>query len=124
MEHESLTETREGIIAELEKQGYENGKDIVLEYQNAQGDQASLQSISENLVKDNDLVIGITTQSSQALQVANTDKPIIFSAVTDPVSAKLVKSMKNPDGLVTVLAIVNLWPPCLEHCKQFYLKRK
>lgn len=101
MEHESLTETRKGIMEELEKQGYENGKDIVLDYQNAQGDQASLQSISENLVKDNDLVIGIATQSSQALQAANIDKPIIFSAVTDPISAKLVKSMKNPAGLVT-----------------------
>ncbi|WP_438477813.1 ABC transporter substrate binding protein [Streptococcus pluranimalium] len=98
MKHESLTETREGIIAELEKQGYEDGKDIIFDYQNAQGDRASLQSISENLVKDNDLVIGITTQSSQA---ANIDKPIIFSDVTDPISAKLVKSMKNPDGLVT-----------------------
>ncbi len=97
MKHESLTETREGIIAELEKQGYEDGKDIIFDYQNAQGDRASLQSISENLVKDNDLVIGITTQSSQA---ANIDKPIIFSDVTDPISAKLVKSMKNSAGLV------------------------
>ncbi len=47
MEHESLTAAREGFVAELEANGYKEGEKLVLDYQNAQGDQASLQTISE-----------------------------------------------------------------------------
>lgn len=101
MEHESLTETRKGIVEELAKEGYKDGDNIVIDYQNAQGDQSSLQSISEKLVKDNDILVGITTQSSQALKATGTDKPIVFSAVTDPVTAKLVKQMEKSGNDLT-----------------------
>lgn len=101
VEHESLTAARKGFIAELAKNGYKDGDKIVIDYKNGQGDQSNLQSISEKLVKDNDLVLGIATPAAQSLLVASSETPILFTAVTDPVSADLVKTMKKPGGLAT-----------------------
>ncbi|MDY4761919.1 ABC transporter substrate-binding protein [Streptococcus thoraltensis] len=101
VEFETLDVAREGFVDELAKEGYKDGKNIVIDYQNSQGDQANLQSISEKLVKDNDLVLGIATPAAQALTTASSDVPVTFTAVTDPLSAKLVKSMKKPGGNAT-----------------------
>ena len=101
MEHDSLTAARKGFVAELEANGYTEGKKISLDYQNAQGDQANLQTISEQLVGDNDLVLAIATPAAQSLATASTDTPILFTAVTDPLSADLVDSIKKPGGLLT-----------------------
>ncbi|MEX2784771.1 ABC transporter substrate-binding protein [Streptococcus sp. H49] len=101
VEHESLTAARKGFIDELEQEGYVDGDNIVIDYENAQGDQANLQTISESLVQDNDLVLGIATPAAQALATASSDVPILFTAVTDPVSAKLVDSMEKPGSNVT-----------------------
>lgn len=101
VEHESLTAARKGFEKGLAEEGYKDGEDIKIAYENAQGDQANLQSISEKLVSDNDLVLGIATPAAQSLVTASSDTPILFTAVTDPISAKLVKTMKTPDGLAT-----------------------
>lgn len=101
VEHESLTAARKGFEKGLAEEGYKDGEDIKIAYENAQGDQANLQSISEKLVSDNDLVLGIATPAAQSLVTASSDTPILFTAVTDPVSAKLVKTMKTPDGVAT-----------------------
>ncbi|HEM6115782.1 TPA: ABC transporter substrate-binding protein [Streptococcus suis] len=101
VEHESLTAARKGFEKGLAEEGYQDGEDIKIAYENAQGDQANLQSISEKLVSDNDLVLGIATPAAQSLVTASSDTPILFTAVTDPVSAKLVKTMKTPDGVAT-----------------------
>ncbi|MGT2722461.1 ABC transporter substrate-binding protein [Streptococcus porcinus] len=101
MEHDSLTAARKGFEAELKKEGYTQGKNLKIVYQNAQGDQANLQTISEQLLKKSDLVLAIATPAAQALATASTDIPIVFTAVTDPLSADLVKSLKKPGGLIT-----------------------
>ncbi|HEL1662627.1 ABC transporter substrate-binding protein [Streptococcus suis] len=101
MEHESLTAAREGFVAELEANGYKEGEKLVLDYQNAQGDQANLQTISEQLVGGNDLVLAIATPSAQSLATVSTETPIVFTAVTDPLSADLVESIEKPGGLLT-----------------------
>lgn len=101
VEHESLTAARKGFEKGLAEEGYKDGEEIKIAYENAQGDQANLQSISEKLVSDNDLVLGIATPAAQSLVTASSDTPILFTAVTDPVSAKLVKTMKTPDGVAT-----------------------
>ncbi|HEM5996866.1 TPA: ABC transporter substrate-binding protein [Streptococcus suis] len=101
MEHESLTAAREGFVAELEANGYKEGEKLVLDYQNAQGDQANLQTISEQLVEGNDLVLAIATPSAQSLATVSTETPIVFTAVTDPLSADLVESIEKPGGLLT-----------------------
>ncbi|HFI0804986.1 TPA: ABC transporter substrate binding protein [Streptococcus suis] len=101
MEHESLTAAREGFVAELEANGYKEGKKLVLDYQNAQGDQANLQTISEQLIDGNDIVLAIATPSAQSLATVSTETPIVFTAVTDPLSADLVESIEKPGGLLT-----------------------
>lgn len=101
MEHESLTAAREGFVAELEANGYKEGETLVLDYQNAQGDQANLQTISEQLVGENDLVLAIATPSAQSLATVSTETPIVFTAVTDPLSADLVETIEKPGGLLT-----------------------
>ncbi|HEM5504655.1 ABC transporter substrate-binding protein [Streptococcus suis] len=101
MEHESLTAAREGFVAELEANGYKEGEKLVLDYQNAQGDQANLQTISEQLIDGNDIVLAIATPSAQSLATVSTETPIVFTAVTDPLSANLVESIEKPGGLLT-----------------------
>ena len=101
VEHQSLTAARKGFVDELKKEGYVDGDNIVIDYENAQGDQSNLQTISTNLIANNDLVLGIATPAAQTLANLSTDVPVLFTAVTDPVSAKIVDSMENPGGIAT-----------------------
>ncbi|QMS96514.1 ABC transporter substrate binding protein [Streptococcus equinus] len=101
VEHPSLSAARRGFVAELKKEGYVDGKNLKLDYENAQGDQSNLQTISTNLLSNNDLVLGIATPAAQTLSNLSTDVPVLFTAVTDPVSAKLVKTMEKPEGIAT-----------------------
>lgn len=101
MEHESLTAARKGFVAELEANGYKEGEKLVLDYQNAQGDQANLQTISEQLIKNDDIVLAIATPSAQSLATVSTKTPVLFTAVTDPLSADLVETIEKPGGLLT-----------------------
>ncbi|GEB11284.1 hypothetical protein SEQ01_14750 [Streptococcus equinus] len=101
VEHPSLSAARKGFVAELKKEGYVDGKNLKLDYENAQGDQSNLQTISTNLLSNNDLVLGIATPAAQTLSNLSTDVPVLFTAVTDPVSAKLVKMMEKPEGIAT-----------------------
>ena len=101
VEHPSLSAARKGFVAELKNEGYVDGKNLKLDYENAQGDQSNLQTISTNLLSNNDLVLGIATPAAQTLSNLSTDVPVLFTAVTDPVSAKLVKTMEKPEGIAT-----------------------
>ena len=101
VEHPSLTAARKGFVDELKKEGYVEGKNLKLDYENAQGDQSNLQTISTNLLSNNDLVLGIATPAAQTLSNLSSDVPVVFTAVTDPVSAKLVDTMETPNGIAT-----------------------
>ena len=99
--HQSLDATREGFVDELAKQGYVEGKNIEIDLQNAQGEQRNLKTISQQLAESSDVVLAIATPSAQSLANTTQTTPVIFSAVTDPVSAKLVESREHPGGNVT-----------------------
>ncbi len=99
--HQSLDATREGFVDELAKQGYVEGKNIEIDLQNAQGEQRNLKTISQQLAESSDVVLAISTPSAQSLANTTQTTPVIFSAVTDPVSAKLVESREHPGGNVT-----------------------
>lgn len=99
--HQSLDATREGFVNELAKQGYVEGKNIEIDLQNAQGEQRNLKTISQQLAESSDVVLAIATPSAQSLANTTQTTPVIFSAVTDPVSAKLVESREHPGGNVT-----------------------
>ncbi len=93
-EHASLDNCREGFIKGLEKSGLVKDKDFVIDYQNAGFDDSINTQIAQTFASNNvDLMVGIATPSATALYAATESKdiPVIFTAVTDPVAAKLDK---------------------------------
>lgn len=102
VEHPALDAARQGFLETLKENGYEEGKNLTVDYQNAQGDQSVLQSIAQKFSSAKlDLVLAIATPSAQAMASASKDIPILITAVTDPVEAKLVNSMDKPGKNVT-----------------------
>jgi putative ABC transport system substrate-binding protein len=102
VEHPSLNTIRESFIKQLEEQGFKDGENIVIDYQNAQGDQTNLKTISNKFVDNNyDLIVAIATPSAQSAVGATGDIPILFSACTDPLGAGLVLDMDKPGKNVT-----------------------
>lgn len=89
VEHPSLDEIRKGIIDRLAEKGYKDGEKIIINFQNAQGEMPNAQLIAKEFAESEDLIVAITTPSAQAALNAIKDKPIFYSAVTDPVAAGL-----------------------------------
>lgn len=70
--------------------------------QNAQNDPNNAKTVAQNLVNSGvDLIFANATPSAQAAAGATSDIPIVFTSVTDPIGAELVKSMESPGGNVT-----------------------
>ena len=102
MEHPSLDTIRESIIAGLEDEGYVDGENIKINYQNGQNDMSTMKNIAQKFVGEEcDVIIAIATPAAQAVLSETTDIPIVFAAITDPVDAGLVDSLENPGGNVT-----------------------
>lgn len=106
VEHPALDSAREGFVAALKDKNYVDGENIKIDFQNAQGDMPTTQTIAEKFVNDDaDLILAIATPSAQAAynatQKANKDIPILITAVTDPVNAGIVKSLDKPGTNVT-----------------------
>ncbi len=88
--HPALDAVEQGIIDELTERGYDG---IEYDLQNANGDLNTTASIAAKYQQDNVLLaVGIATPSAQALVNKMTAIPVIYAAVTDPVSAGLVDS--------------------------------
>ncbi len=101
-EHPALDAAREGFLDTLEANGYVEGKNLIVDYGNAQGDQTALKTIAKKLVTgDCDLILAIATDSAQAVAAETTKIPILITAVTDPVTATLVQSNEKPGTNVT-----------------------
>ena len=104
MQHTSLDEISAAIVAQLQQKAAESGITIEVDLQNAQGDQTNISTITNQFISDKvDLVIAVATPAAQGAAAAleGTDIPLIFSAVTDPVSSQLVDSMEVPGGNIT-----------------------
>jgi putative ABC transport system substrate-binding protein len=100
--HPTLDVAREAIIEGLKMEGFEEGKNIEIDFQNAQGDMSIATSIGQKFANDKkDIVISITTPVSQAMAKTNPDRPIVFCLVTDPVGSGLLKNPDAPEGNVT-----------------------
>lgn len=98
----ALVETKEGILKGLAEEGFEEGKTITVDYQNANGNMPTQQQIAKKFVGDNpDVIIPITTPTSQAVIAATDTIPIVFTTVTDPLKAKLITQYEKPGGNVT-----------------------
>ncbi|HQK82911.1 MAG TPA: ABC transporter substrate-binding protein [Atribacter sp.] len=103
VDHPALNATRDGVRDVLQEvYGYVPDQDIIYDMQSAQGDVATANTIARKFVSDQvDVIVSIATPTSQAAANATKEIPIVFSAVTDPVSAGLVKDLNKPGGNVT-----------------------
>lgn len=91
-EHASLDNCREGFIQGLKDAGMVEGEDFTIDYQNAGFNDATTTQIAQNFSAQNvDLMCAIATPSATACYAVAEDKdiPVIFTAITDPVEAKL-----------------------------------
>jgi putative tryptophan/tyrosine transport system substrate-binding protein len=106
MDHASLNQIVSNLEEELDAKAAELG--VTFEYadyyNNAQADQSVLSQIGANLIADDvDIIVAVATPSAAVMQssLEDTDIPLVFSAVTDPVVSGLVDSMDAPGGNTT-----------------------
>jgi putative ABC transport system substrate-binding protein len=95
VEHPSLDMERESLIETLAQNGFEDGRNIKIIYQNAQGNISLAAQIATKLISEGpSVIVAISTPSAQAAQSGCTDKkiPLVFTAVTDPLGAKLIEA--------------------------------
>ncbi|HPU01158.1 MAG: ABC transporter substrate-binding protein [Firmicutes bacterium] len=101
-DHPALNDARDGFIEALKEEGFEDGKNINIDIQNAQGDITTASTIAEGFVADGvDLILAIATQAAEAAYKATKDIPIVITAVTDPVAIGLADSLEHPGKNVT-----------------------
>ncbi len=119
VDHPALNAVRDGFIDAMAEYGYIEGENISYDRQNAQGDITVAKTIAEKFISEKvDLILSIATPTSQAVVNSTTEIPIVFSAVTDPVGAGLVRNLDNSGNNVT--GISDLTPVA----KQFQLIKK
>ena len=105
VEHPALDAVRKGVIEELAAQGYKEGENLKIDFQSAQGNTATAGQIAKKFAGDNpDVIVAIATPSAQSRVAATKTIPVVFSAVTDPVAAKLVPSWEASKTNVTGLS--------------------
>ncbi|MBO6246477.1 MAG: ABC transporter substrate-binding protein [Anaerovibrio sp.] len=108
VEHDALDAANKGFRDALKERGYEEGKNLKIDNQNAQADQSNLQNIGQRFVSNHvDLIYAIATPAAQTVANLTKDIPIVGSAITDYVGAKLVKSNDVPGGNVTGTSDMN-----------------
>jgi putative ABC transport system substrate-binding protein len=97
VEHPSLDDMRRGIIDELADNGYVEGQNLTVNFQSAQGNTATAGQIAKQFAGDNpDAIVAISTPSAQSIVAATTTIPIIYTAVSDPLGAKLITEDGKP----------------------------
>lgn len=102
MTHDALDLSREGFIDALSDNGYVEGENLEINYQNPESDQSSLATMADSLVQEgNDIILAIGTNPALALQQSSIDTPILATAITDFKGAGLVDNEEAPEGLIT-----------------------
>ena len=99
VEHQALDTLRDSLKKGLEGSGYVEGKNLIWTYENAQGNPTTAVQIGHKLISlDPNVIVTLSTPMTQAVVAATNTIPIVFGAVTDPVTAKLA-GHKNVTGL-------------------------
>lgn len=101
VQHGSLDEANRGFVDGLKKRGYDESK-VEFDQENAQGDQSNLKTIISRFKGEKlNLICAIATPAAQAAANEIKDVPIVGTAITDYVSAKLVQNNEKPGGNLT-----------------------
>ena len=102
VEHPALDATRDGVVEALKAAGFTPGENLKVEYQSAQGNPATAAQIARQFAGARpDVIVPISTPSAQAVAASTRDIPVVFTAVTDPVGAQLVRNLEKPGANVT-----------------------
>ena len=108
VEHVALDSATEGFIEGLKENGFEDGVNITIDLQNAQGAVDNCDTIVNKFVNDQvDLIFANATPAAQAAAAKTSETPIIITSVTDPQSAGLVNDNANPGTNVTGTSDLN-----------------
>jgi len=103
--HDALDLARAGFTEALEEGGFIDGDNITINIQNPQTNSAALSTMASSLAASSDLILAIATPAAtatkSALETEGREVPLLFTAVTDPVAAQLLKDPANPGGFVT-----------------------
>ncbi len=101
VDHPALNATRQGFIDGLKAAGFEVGKNLIFDYQNAQGDATNVRNIAEKFLADKvDLLAPCTTPVVQGtMRVARDSRtPVVFGCVTNPVQVGVIAATDKPTG--------------------------
>lgn len=102
VDHPSLNTIRDAMLDEFKEEGFIDGENLKINYQNAAGKTSSLDSIMSGYQADDvDAIVAIATPTAMAAQNYAENIPVIFSAVSDPVGAGLVETIEKPGGNIT-----------------------
>ncbi len=102
VEHPALDSVRDGVNEALKEAGFEQGKNLRWQFQSAQGNVGTAAQIARKFVGDRpDAIVAIATPAAQAVAAATRDVPLVYSAVTDPAAAQLVKGWEASGTNVT-----------------------
>ncbi|TCU23933.1 putative ABC transport system substrate-binding protein [Rhizobium azibense] len=113
VEHPALDAVRKGVKDRLAAAGYKEGENLTFLFESAQGNPATAAQIARQFAgEDPNVIVPISTPSAQAVVSATRDIPVVFTAVSDPLGAQLVKDMDKPGGNVTGLSDMS---PVAEH---------
>ena len=123
VEHPSLDAVRKGLLDYLAERGFVAGKNLTVLYKNAQGSVTTSSQIAQSLASHEPsptVFVAIGTPTAQGAIAATRGKniPVVFTAVTDPVSSRLVKNLEKHSKRLT--GIID-YPPLDE---QFSLMKR
>jgi len=105
---ETPSPERAAFIQGLREQGYEEGKNIIIEYRSAGGDPEALPFLAEELAASGvRLIVTVGYVAVKALQDATRTIPIVLMFGADPVSSGLVQSLARPGGNITGMTQLN-----------------
>lgn len=95
------------MLERLNELGYEEGRNLVVDYRRGTGEVASLSKLARELVATQpDAIVAVTTPVVRAAMAATASIPIVFPSAGNPVGSGLVKSLARPGGNVTGQSII------------------
>lgn len=119
VEHPALDAVRQGVQDELATLGFTVGDNLKWTYESAQGSPATAAQIAKKFAGEQpDVIVAIATPSAQAAAASARGIPLVFTAVTDPVGAKLVKALDKPGRFITGMTDMSPIDSHLELVKQ------